>query len=213
MSIYIMNGETFLRDYVDEKPSVVIETQYVIVSQFIRKGGRYENSIINANNVLYPSERLLVDYKPKSKEFKKAYYEQLDESLPFIATLVKAAIEGEMTIVIMCSKKEWKRRYLRLLAKYIREKLNYPVYDYKMVIEGEQEPEAVDDLEVLKLVKQIVNDNKKKGEQKLLSGANRKDYLRTLPKKRLKKMMKKLELPENLSKSDMVDAIDIYYKG
>ena len=52
MSIYFMNGKTFLEEYIKENPRKVLKTQFVIVSSTIRKTGKYENQVINMNNLL-----------------------------------------------------------------------------------------------------------------------------------------------------------------
>ena len=212
MAMYIMNGQTFLKKYVNEDPEIVMKTQFVIVSSSIRKGGRYEQQVINGNAALYPSERLIVDTKDyKSKAFENEYFEQLEDNLPFLAVLIRAVVLEDYTIVFLCGKKEWKRQYLKLIAKFVKEKFGFPIYDYKKVKDGDQEAEEYDAAKVLKLVDKLLEDAKIEKEDKALSSADRLKYLKTLSKKELRKKLKKLDIDSSdMSRSEMIETLDLY---
>ena len=62
MAIYFMHGKTFLKNYIHEDLDIVAKTQYIMVSSTLRKTGKYEKQVINANNAFYPSIRLILDY-------------------------------------------------------------------------------------------------------------------------------------------------------
>ena len=62
MSIFYMNGKTFIKDFVkNETPDSVLGSQYVLVSNHIRKQGKYEDQVITQLELL-PNQRLILDY-------------------------------------------------------------------------------------------------------------------------------------------------------
>ena len=214
MSCFIMNGKTFLGTFIDEDPTKVIETQFVIVSQFIRKSGRYEDSVINGNAILYPADNMLVDYTNfKSKAYAADYMNQLKETaLPMLAVLIKAAIEEDTTIVFISSKKEWKYRYLKILSKFVEKEFGYKFYDYKKVIEGKEKVHEYDKKAVLKICDKILKDAKEEKEARALSSKDgRRKFLKELSKSELKKRMKKAGLDSTgMSRSEMIETLEVF---
>lgn len=135
--IFIMCADDLEKVFLkNELDSVILESQFVIVSTRIRKRTNSNENIVVATKALFPG----VDYygvDPKSKAAKDAYFNQLDASRPFLAALVKGSIKKHYNIFFICSDKEWKyQRYLKYLKKYIIQKFAYPVYEYVKYVNG-----------------------------------------------------------------------------
>lgn len=170
MGMYIMHGETFLKTYINEDPDVVLNTQYVIVSSSIRKAGRYEGQIINANMPLYPDELLLVEYEDyKDPAYVSSLEDMFSESLPFLATLIQYCLDEETNIVFLCAKREWKYRYFQIMKDFVLEKFGYHIYDYKKVKSGKEKIEEDDDSLVAAECREILKQAKKRETERLLS--------------------------------------------
>ena len=214
MAIYFMNGKTFLQKFVNEDPAIVMKTQYAIVSEGIRKGGRYEEQVVSYNSILYPEDRIIAEHRKfDTKEYEEAYREQLMENNPLFATIIKACIEEKFTVVFLCSKKDWKRRYFKIMADYVYETFGYPIYDYKKVKKGEQEEIKFDREKVLKLCNEILRNAKEENEKtKMSSAKGRSELLSKMSKKELRKRVKKLGFdPSDMSRSEMIETIEVFY--
>ena len=84
-------------------------------------------------------------------------FRQLDENIELISIIVKTSIKEDYDIILMCSKNEWKLKYMKWLAEYIMEKFGCPVYDYKKLKKGEQKLIKYDKDKVLKKCKKNIS--------------------------------------------------------
>lgn len=206
-----MDGKTFIKTYIKEDPSKVLRTQFVLVSSTIRKMGKYEKQIINANTTLYPSERLILDYDDykNNTSYHDEYMSQLDDNKPFIATLVKYAVEDNETIVFLCGHKESKYAYLKILRKYVMSEFDFPVYDYKKLKEGKEKIYHYDESKVLSICKKILKKAAAHQTKVMLSTENgRIQYFNSLSKKQLKRECQRRDLYfKGMTKSEMIDML------
>ena len=213
MPMYIMNGETFLKKYISEDPDTVLDTQYIIVSSSIRKSGRYEKQIINANSPLYPPEMLFIDYEDyKEFEYVKAVEDVFDESLPFLATLISYAIDEESNIVFICAKREWQYRYLQILKDFILNRFEYHIYDYKKIKSGKEKIVEDDESLVSDICNKILKKAKKERDKKLLStDMGRHKYIEDMDKIQMIKKLKKMNLyVKGMNKKEMKETLDVF---
>ena len=163
MSMYFLDGKTFLKEYIKEDPKIVMRTQFVLVSSTIRKGGRYEKQVINANNLLFPSQDIIMEYKDYkiNKHYHDAYIEQLEENAAFLAHLIKSTIEDNLTIVFLCGEKEKKYYYLKLIRDFVAKEFGYQIIDYKKLKKGKEKIYDFDKPKVLKRCTNTIEDAKK----------------------------------------------------
>ena len=213
MSMFIMDGKTLIEMYINEEPKKIKDTQYVVVSNSIRKNGKYKDQVVNANNILLPRQDLILDYSDyTSPSYQNAYREYIDERKPFLATLIKYAIEEDGIVVFLCSKREKKYLYLDMIKEYIEDAFDYPVYDYKKYKKGKESYRDVDYDGVIKKCDKVLKKAKKDEIDKLLSTERgREKYFKSLSKPELKKELKKRDLyQKGMSKSEMIDMLDAF---
>lgn len=213
MAILYMDSKTFLKKYIKEnKPKVVLDTQYAIVSSTIRKSGRHEN-VISASQ-LFPGNRMLSDYitTGDAVEFKYSYFNQLEDNKPLLAVLIKGAIEEEYNIVFMCSNKEKKRwKYLKLLSEFVEQEFNYPMikYEDKDSLSGVKFNKDKTMDKVHKVLKAAKKDKKRK---QLQSVRGREKILSKMSKDEMKKELKKMNLYyKGMTKEEMLDTMDLFF--
>ena len=195
--IYYMNSETFFNEFLNnESDRDILKAQYVCISTHIRRRDTNIDNVICLNNILYPGASVL--NRGTLEDMRDEYHEQLStEAIPLIAELIRGSIEDNHNIIFLCTKKEWKLKYIKWLAEFIIIEFDYPVYNYKKYINGcpliEYNKEKI-----LKRVKSISEDARKKlhAQQRKTKQGRRKilhDY-----KSMSKKELKKICMEENL---------------
>lgn len=215
MAMYFMSGKTFLTQYINEDLDKVWKTQFVIVSSTIKKSGKYEKKkrMINANNLLFPKEDLIVDYKDyrHNDAYKARYYDQLDANKPFFATLIKFVIDKRTTVVFLCGEREKKYGYFEIMQDYLEDEFNFHIYNYKKYKEGKEKVFRINSSLVLKKCDKILKKAKKyKSEQAMSSDYTRMHYIKSLSKKELKKELNKRSLySDGMTRSEMEDILDV----
>ena len=213
MSIYIMDGETLVKTYINEEPKKIKDTQYVLISNSIRKNGKYKDQVVNANNILLPKQDLILDYDDyTSPSYQNAYREYINERKPFLATLIKYAIEEDGIVILLCSKREKKYLYLDMLKEFIEDEFDYPVYNYKKYKKGKEKYRDIDYDDVIKKCNKVLKKAKKDEiDKKLSTERGREEYFNSLSKSELKKELKKMDLyQKGMSKSEMIDMLDAF---
>lgn len=203
--IYYMDSKTFQNEFlVNETDKDILNAQYILVSTNIRKRTQAKN-IITGYRYFYPNNAVFMC--TNEDQMKDEYFNQLDTTLPFIATLILGAIEEKYMIIFLCTKNETKLNYLEWFSDYVYTVFDYPVYDYKAytnwceLIEFDKEAVAKKCRKTLKRASEI-NYNKniqsKKGRKVLES------QISQYSKKELKKQLKKRGLySPNLTKEEM----------
>lgn len=213
MAMYIMNGETFLRKYINEDPDTVLSTQYAIVSSHIRKAGRYEGQVINANAPLYPNELSLLDYEDYTDpKYVDEVQSRFEDSLPFLAVLISYCLDEDSNVVFLCSEKEWKYRYLKILKDFILERFEFHVYDYKKVKSGKEKIVEDDEGVVSSTCRKILKQAKKDQKEKMLTtDRGREKYIDDLDKDKMIKKLKAMNLyVKGMSKEEMKDTLSVF---
>ena len=213
MGIYILDGETLVKTYINEEPKKIKDTQYVLISNSIRKNGKYKDQVVNANNILLPKQDLILDYDDyTSPSYQNAYREYINERKPFLATLIKYAIEEDGIVILLCSKREKKYLYLDMLKEFIEDEFDYPVYNYKKYKKGKEKYRDIDYDDVIKKCNKVLKKAKKDEiDKKLSTERGREEYFNSLSKSELKKELKKMDLyQKGMSKSEMIDMLDAF---
>ena len=209
-----MNGKTFINQYIKENPRKVLRTQFVSVSSTIRKNNKYSKQIINANNMLYPSIELVMDYEDykHDENYKLGYFEQIEEYKPFFATLIKYALEENYTIVFLCGYREKKYNYLKMIQEYLDETFSFHMYDYKKLKKGKEKIQDFDYDDVLRLTNKVLKKAAKDKRDKMLSSeSGRAKLFKSMSKSELKKELKGRDLYfKGMSRSEMIDVLDTF---
>lgn len=212
--IYFMNSKTFFEDYLNnESDRDITKAYYVCVSTHIRRRDANIDNVVCLNKTLYPNSNVL--NRGTFEEMRYEYHDQLsEEALVFFAELIKGSIEEGSNVIFLCTKKEWKLKYLKWLAEFIMLEFEYPVYNYKKYIKGCPLLEYDKD-KVLKRVKKISEEaqyklhneqrKSKNGRKKILA-----DY-KSMSKKELKKICIREELYyDGMSKQEMLDILEAF---
>ena len=213
--IYYMHSKTFFEHFLDnESDRDILNAQYICVSTHIRRKDTKMENIICLKSILYPDTSVF--NKGSFEDMRDEYHEQLsnDDATTLIAELIRGSIEDNLNIVLICTKSEWKLKYLKWLAEYIMLEFDYPVYNYLKYIQGC--PLLKYDREkVLKSVKPITESAQKKlfnEERKSKKGQKRiiENY-RSMSKKELKKICIDEDLYyDGMSKQEMLDMLESF---
>ena len=212
--IYYMHSKTFFEEYLNnESDRDILKAQYVCVSSRIRRRDTNIENVICLNNTLYPGSTVL--NKGTFEDMRDMYHEQLTENaLPFLAELIRGSIEDEMNIIFICTKKEWKLKYLKWLAEFIIMEFEYPIYNYHKYINGcplfEYNKEKV--LKRVKAISEKARANLHAQERKTKQGRKRilHEY-KSMSKKELKDICIKEELYyDGMSKQEMLDMLEAF---
>lgn len=212
--ILYMNSKTFINKFIKEKSELVLGTQYVLVSQGISYGKKYDKQVIRLGSAYPPISAILDIDDYTSDEYKKEYFNHIKKNnvIFTLATLVKYSIEDGVPIVLMCTPKEYKYHHLQLLADYIMEEFKYPVYNYKSLKKGTEAIVEVDEKRCLAKVNKVLKKGEKLKKEKALSNDKTKEkYLKSMSKKELKEELKKQGLYiDGMDRSEMIDMLDAF---
>ena len=211
-----MDGKKFIKGYCKQVGySRLKKTQYVIVSSSIRTKGdpKWDRHYIQAYNILYPPQHILMRYDDyKDEEYKDEYFEHLSESLPFFAKIIEWSLRNpKKDVIFLCGVKERKYRYLKLLKEFIELNFRVDVLEY---FDGISICEyGIDDYPyAAEKCKKILKKAKKAQLQTKLESENgRRDHYSKLNKEQLIKKLKKIGMYNpNMKKSDMVDILETF---
>lgn len=212
--IYYMHSKTFFEEFLNnESDRDILKAQYVCVSTHIRRRDTDVDNVVCLNKTLYPGSQVL--NKGTFEDMRDVYHDQLnEEALPLIAELIRGSIEEDLNIIFLCTKKEWKLKYLKWLAEFIMMEFDYPVYDYRKYIQGCPLMKYDKD-KVLKSVKAISETARKKlFEEQRKTKQGRKMIVqeyKSMDKKELKKICKEEGLYyDGMSKQEMIDMLDAF---
>lgn len=215
--IFFMGSKAFQDIFLEnESDDDILDAQYIIVSRRIMThGGGEFNNIISANATTYPSSYVIAAYN--EEEQKKRYFSSLDKNITFFASVIKVSILKKKNIIFICTEKELKVRYLAYLAEYIKDRFDYPVYDYQAYALEIDDVIPYDKKAVLKRCDKIIKTKTKEGIHKIMEdsviiddedeeGVRKK--LRGYDKKYLKRIVKDMDFYEKgMSKSEMIETI------
>lgn len=213
MSIYYMNGKTFQKTFLNENPSAILKTQFVLVSSRIRKTGKHEN-VISCNQLL-PDKRIMADYRNEldPEFFKKEYRKQLEHNKVLLAIIIKGVLEENFTVVFLCTELEWKIKYMKELVKYVEETFQYPMYDYKKYKEGRQSIVPYDSDYVLKKCDKIIEKSRKdQYKEDLKTYTGRQNIVNNMSKDEMIDQLKRMHLyAKGMTKKEMREMLELFF--
>lgn len=216
MMLY-MNSEVFLDEFVEyESDKTILKAQYIIASTRIKKKDEKYGNVISAVPYFYPSGEVFQRIDKHSQ--KEAYFNQLDEYKPMIASFIKNSIEKNINFIFICSKKEDKNlHYLDWLSDYVYDVFGYPVYEYLYFASADEDKLIkYNTKKVLKQCKEIIDEQQEKNFDKQRKTERGREYIRnrfeSMSKKELKKQLKEYNLYSGLemTKEEMVDLLCLY---
>lgn len=207
--LWYMNSkdlELFLNNETDDD---ILEAQYVIVSNRIRRVGTAHKNIIQAG-VLFPDPKVCIGID--TDDFNTLYMKQLDENITLIAMLIKTSIVNDYNIIFICTKKEDKLgRFLELLSRYVYNEFDYPMYNYKDFATGRIKEVSYDEAEVYNKCNKIVKAAKHKD---IVNKIDNERKLSDGDKKALKKLLKHEGLySKGMSVHEMKNIASIFNLG
>ena len=212
MSIFIMNGKTFIKEFIKtESPDKILDSQYVLISNKIRKQGKFEKQVITHPG-LYPNANLIIDYDDYNEpEYIDRYTEQVESHAAFLATIIEYVILQKETVIFLCAKTEWKYNFMQILQDYVYEKFEYPIYDYKKIKSGKEKEVAYDAGTTLKICDKVKTKAAKREREKSLNNERtRFQYIQNMTKKQMKKELKRIGYyEEGMDKEEMIETLDL----
>ena len=214
MGMWTMNTKTFMTMFVKvEQPKKVLRAQYVIVSSRIRRNGTDGNVVTMSK--LFPNPMLLSDYRIDLDPtfFKREYEKQLDTQKHILAVLVSSSIELGEPVMFLCTLKEWKMGYMKILAEYIEREFHYPVINYKKY---KKHPWKVDppDINAISEICESVIAKKRKAvkKHKMKTVEGRRELVEGMSKDEMAAELKRLNLYyKGLSKSEMRELLELFF--
>lgn len=214
MGMWTMHTKTFSTMFVKvEQPKKVLKAQYVIISTRIRKRGTDGNVV--SMSTLFPSPVILSDYRLDidSSFFKREYEKQLDAQKHQLAILVSTAMDIGKPIIFLCTPKEWKLGYMKILAEYIEREFHYPIIDYKKY---KKHPWPVDppDITLVSNICDSVIRKKQKAvrKEKMKTKSGRMDLVNGMSKDEMAAELKRINLYyKDLTKTEMRELLELFF--
>ena len=215
--MFIMHSKSFFNLYLqNEDYKDILKANYVCVSTRIRRRNANVENVIVDMQYLYPSTNVLM--KGSMDEMENAYYEQLDtfDVKVWLSGLIYESIVHHENVIFLCTRNEWKLKYLIWLMQFIYNEFGYPVYWYDTFIMG-SELLDYDRQKVIKKVRKYIEAGKERqhevgkstkiGKRRLLH-----EY-ESMSKKELRKILKKADLyhPDMDSKQEMLEMIETFF--
>lgn len=206
--MFYMNSKVLEKYFLQiEYDQDILDAQYVLVSCRVRVSDaeKYDN-ILNAKDNLFPDPEVCSALDEDT--FRERYFSQLSQNLPLISYLIKASIEEKFNIIFLCSEKEDKIGYLKLLSEFIFMEFNgYPVYNYKKYCQNKTDDIIYNKKLVLKICNSYIDDAKKQSLDNITEREIKKD-IKELSKDSLIKELKRYGLyKKGMSKSTMRDLL------
>lgn len=212
--MFYMHSKTFQKVYVpNESRKHILKAQYVLVSSRIRRRSNKVKNIISAASCLFPDNNTC--NAMCDDDIREAYFEQLDDNKPLIATLVLGSIEEGYNVIFMCTPTEMKLKYLKYLSEYIYMEFGYPIYEYKAYATGKCDIRKYNKDKCVKTCKNILKKAKKtQYEKNLKSKQGREKIVEGFKKLKKKELIRELEKRNlynpNMSKSDMIEMLELF---
>lgn len=204
--IYFLDTKTLVETFTKEHTrKEILDTEFVIVSTRIHS--KVEKNIFNSE--LY-QEKLIFsldgDDSNRDYEIVKRGLMDNERVVKFLIKLMTFVLVEKRTVVLLCSPNEMKTGYLRLVSKVIENTFSYPVIDYK------KEREKTFYYDPVVVAKKIKATEKYLLAHLLEDESNRKEAVKLMTKKEMKKELKKLDLyHKDMTKSDMKDMLQTFF--
>ncbi|MBR6908113.1 hypothetical protein IKN40_06650 [bacterium] len=189
----------------NETDNSILEAQYVIVSNRIRREDVTYENIISAN-VLFPDPSTMCALN--EDDFRHNYCDQLSDHLTLLAVIISDAILHNHNIIFICTHKESKlSKFIYILAEFIYGEFGYPVYDYKKLAKGKIDFVDYNESKVYKKCKSIIDDAKY---TEMITNIKSDKKLKNKEKKHLKSLLKREGLyKKGMSTYEMRNLVDV----
>lgn len=214
MGMWIMNTKTFATMFAKvEQPKKVLKAQYIIVSTRIRKSGTDGNVV--SMSKLFPNPVMMSDYRIDLDPtfFSREYEAQLDKQKHLLAILVSSAMEIGEPIIFLCTPKEWKLGYLKIMAEYVNREFCYPVIDYKKYKKHPWRVNPPDITLVSNFCESVIKKKRKAvRKQKMQTKEGRRELVDAMSKDEMAVELKRLNLYyKDLTKSEMRELLELFF--
>ena len=214
MGMWTMHTKTFDTMFAKvEQPKKVLRAQYIVVSTRIRKSGT-DGNVITVSK-LFPNPVMLSDYRMDidSSFFRREYEKQLDNQKHILAVLVATALDIGEPLIFICTPKEWKLGFLKIMAEYIEREFHYPVINYKKY---KKHPWAVDppDINLVFSTCESVIRKKQKAvrKEKMKTKKGRQELVDEMSKDEMSAELKRMNLyHKDLTKSEMRELLELFF--
>ncbi len=214
MGMWSMNTKTFVKIYAEvEEPKKILKAQYVIISSRIRKTGIDPNVI--SMSKLFPNPVMMSDYRMDLDPgyFTTQYERQLDSQKHLLALLVSSALDLGEPIIFLCTPKEWKLGYMKIIASYIEREFQYNMIDYKKYKKHPWKMEPPDINHVVDLCTKAIREKQEETwEEKMRTPEGRMDLVKGMSKSEMANELKRLHLYyKDLRKSEMRELLELFF--
>lgn len=204
--IYFLDTKTLVETFTKEHTrKEILDTEFVIVSTRIQS--KKEKNVFNSE--LYQEKLIFsLDGDDSNRDYEIVKRGLIDNErvVKFLIKLMTFVLVEKRTVVLLCSPNEMKTGYLRLVAKVIENTFSYPVIDYK------KEREKTFYYDPVVVAKNIKATEKYLLAHLLEDESNRKEAVKLMTKKEMKKELKKLDLyHKDMTKSDMKDMLQTFF--
>ena len=214
MGMWAMNTKTFATMFAEvEQPKKVLKAQYIIVSTRIRKNGTDGNVVPMSK--LFPNPIILSDYRMELDPsfFQREYEKQLDRQKHVLAILISTSLELGEPMIFLCTPKEWKLGFIKILAKYIEREFHYPVINYKKYKKRPWKVEPPDITLVSSICESVIRKKQKAvRKEKLKTKQGRRELVSEMSKDEMIAELKRINLYyKDLTKSEMKELLELFF--
>ena len=218
MPIIAMTSKTYFKHFIhDVDLKYVLDADYILASNRIKYGSKYKDQCIN---LFYPPSEAIMKISDEDEinmkynsPYIESYREYLEENKKQIALIVKSAIlnRDQITIIMCTDKEKHALNHLRILQQYIFDEFDYLMMMYKKGMGVYREKYSQKTLDLCN--KAIEKSDKKRKKELMQTRSGRAKYYSEMPKKKLKKKLKKIGIYwKGDSKEDMINDAITYLK-
>lgn len=204
--IYFLDTKTLVNVFTKEHTrEEILNAEFVIVST--RVYSKNEKNVFNSN--LY-QEKLIFsldgDDSERDYEIVRKGLMTNERIVKFLIKLMTYVLIEKKTVILLCSTNEMKTGYLKLVSKVIENTFSYPIIDYK---NDRFKTFYYDPVVVAKRIKSM---EKYLVDNLLEDELNRKEAVKLMTKKEMKKELKKLGMyHKDMTKSEMKDMLKTFF--
>lgn len=207
-----LNSKDYFNRFIPETQAD--EYQYVLISENITTKEKFKN--VKAIPRLIPPVDVIRHYIDGDKKaYKKAYLAYLshESTDSLITVIVKAAVDENMKMVLMCSKSEDEYGYLELIAEYIESVYGLQTYTAKKYLKDQEKATKIKNKDdIRKVLTKKLQKMEKSSKVDLVPTVNREKFVKQLKKlkrKELREFAKRrnIKIDKDLEKKDILKII------
>ena len=202
-----MTSKTFQKYLNSEDDDDILKAQYVIISMRILPGKKDKDNIINLR-YLYPDFRTCA--AETAEQMTHLYYEQLDENIGLIASIILSSEEEGMNVILLDTRREEKLKVLENFSNYVFDRFGYPVYSYDVLMHGGELIEY-NKKKIIKKCRKILN-SQDKDLYKGMSEDVKKSKFKKMKKKELQNLLDSYQIiyTDDMDKGELIDLLVAY---